>query len=233
TRARKEIDWMIIKDTFRKNRVVVITPSQEYNFEDEDQEFISDLFSRISTYEKKKILRRMLRGKRENAKGGKFLGGIAPFGYTWNENTKQYEIIEAEAEVIRLIFSLCLEGMSVKKIRDHLNSLGHGTPLKLRGCKSNGKAIGKWATSTITKVLTSSKYIGEFERWRQKLVDRNVRILRPEDEWIISEIPPIITKEVFELAQESLKSRKVLSTRNSKMNYLPGGCFIARHAVAK
>ncbi|MGE5445661.1 MAG: recombinase family protein [Ignavibacteriales bacterium] len=41
TRARKEIDWMIIKDTFRKNRVVVITPSQEYNFDDEDQEFIS------------------------------------------------------------------------------------------------------------------------------------------------------------------------------------------------
>src|SRR3954451_22664918 len=49
-----------VKDTFRKARVKVVTPSQEYDFENEDQEFISDIFSRISAYEKKKILRRLM-----------------------------------------------------------------------------------------------------------------------------------------------------------------------------
>jgi site-specific DNA recombinase len=63
TRSQKTIDWEIIKDTFRRAKITLITPNQEYDFENEDQEFISDLFSRISAYEKKKILRRMMRGK--------------------------------------------------------------------------------------------------------------------------------------------------------------------------
>jgi DNA invertase Pin-like site-specific DNA recombinase len=77
TRSRKSIDWEIIKDAFRKGRVKLVTPSQEYDFENEDQEFISDLFSRISAYEKKKILRRMMRGKWEKTRQGKFVGGKA------------------------------------------------------------------------------------------------------------------------------------------------------------
>jgi site-specific DNA recombinase len=232
TRAKKSIDWEIIKDVFRKNRVVVITPSQQYNFEDEDQEFISDLFSRISAYEKKKILRRMLRGKMEKAKQGKFFGGNAPYGYTWDKTTKQYEIVESEAEVIRLMFSLCIQGLSTEKIPEYLNSLGYPIPSDLRGYKHNRKSK-YWCKPTVRGILTRSMYAGEFIRWRQTRFGRKALSLRPQDEWIVAKSPAIITKEIFDLAQEALRSRKVFSTRNSKREYLLSGLIYCESCGCK
>ncbi|MGE5446075.1 MAG: recombinase family protein [Ignavibacteriales bacterium] len=232
TRAKKSIDWEIIKDVFRKNRVVVITPSQEYNFEDEDQEFISDLFSRISAYEKKKILRRMLRGKMEKARQGKFFGGKAPYGYTWNESTKQYEVVENEAEVVRLIFNLCIEGLSTESIQERLNELGHPTPVDTKGY-NHWRKSNRWAKPTVRRILTNSMYTGEFIRWRHKRFDRKALSLRPQGEWIAAKSPAIITKEIFDLAQETLRSRKVLSTRNAKREYLISGLLYCESCGCK
>lgn len=232
TRARKSFDWEVIKETFRKNRVLVITPSQEYNFEDEDQEFMSDLFSRISSYEKKKILRRMLRGKREKARQGKFFGGKALYGYTWDETTKQYEVVEDEAKVIRLIFNFCLQGLSIRRIPDYLTKLGYPTPVDSKGYRHRRKS-NKWATSTIRRILTNSTYAGEFVRWKYKRFDKHTLGLRPKDEWVLSQAPMIISPDVFEQAHEALTSRKALSSRNSKREYLLSGLIYCESCACK
>ncbi len=224
TRARKSIDWEYIKDSLRKGNVKVVTPSQEYDFDDEDQEFMSDLFSTISGYEKKKIIRRLMRGKREKAKQGKFIGGKSPFGYTYDEETKEYEIVEEEAKVVRLIFDLYLQGFGVMQIPEQLDKLGIPTPTLSKGYKNNNNIKkNKWAGSTITKILKNKSYAGEFIRWTNKRSDRTSMTIRPEDEWIITDMPPIIDIEIYELTQEALKSRRVLSKRNSKRQYLLSG----------
>jgi len=232
TRAKKSIDWEIIKDVFRKNNVLLVTPSQEYNFEDEDQEFISDIFSRISAYEKKKILRRMLRGKREKAKQGVFFGGKAPYGYTWHEDSKQYEIVEEEAKVVSSIFNLCIEGSSIVKIQEHLNDFGIPTPVDAKGYNHKRKSK-KWAKSTVRRILTNSMYAGEFIRWQNKRYDKNVLSLRPKEEWITAESPAIISKDVFDLAKSALEGRKALSTRNSKREYLLSGLIYCESCNCK
>ncbi len=126
---------------------------------------MSDLFSRISSYEKKKILRRMLRGKREKAKQGKFFGGKAPYGYTWDENSKCYEIIEQEAKTVRLIFDLCIQGLSIRRIPEHLNKLGLPTPSDIKGYNHKNKH-NKWSSSSVRNILNNSSYAGVFVRWK-------------------------------------------------------------------
>ncbi len=222
TRARKSIDWEIIKDTFRKARVKVITPSQEYDFENEDQEFISDIFSRISAYEKKKILRRLMRGKWEKTRQGKFVGGKLPYGYSVDEETKTYYIVETEAEAIRYIFRLCLEGYSLERIQSRMNELGYPTPVDIKGYNHRRKS-NAWAKSSVQKILANERYTGEFSRWTTQIVGHNLHRKRPESEWLKVKIPAIITPLEFARAQEALKSRKALAKRNAKRLYLLSG----------
>ena len=223
TRARKSIDWEIIKESLVKGKVIVITPGQEFNFEDEDQELMSDIFSRISAHEKKKIMRRMLRGKREKAKQGKFFGGKSPYGYRYDEETKEFEIVKEEAKVVKLIFDLYLQGFGVKQIPEELNKLGIPTPTLTKGYKTKTNSKKKWVGSTITKILKNKSYVGEFIRWTNKRSDRTSMTVRPNDEWIVTDIPQIISIETFQHTQETLKNRRVLSKRNSKRQYLLSG----------
>jgi DNA invertase Pin-like site-specific DNA recombinase len=108
TRARRSLDWEIIKDTCRRQGILVITPSHVYDLAHEDHEFISDILSRISAYEKKKILRRMIRGKQEKTRQGRYIGGRKPYGYRIVDG--QFVIDEEEAEVVREIFRRCAAG---------------------------------------------------------------------------------------------------------------------------
>lgn len=232
TRARKSIDWEIIKDSLRKGGVKLITPGTEYNFEDADQEFMSDLFSRISAYEKKKIINRMQRGKREKAKQGKFFGGRVLYGYKSDDETKEYTVIESEAKVIRMIFDLSSKGLSIKKIAQELNKLGIVTPLDSKQYNKNKRSSG-WASSSIRRILYNSAYYGEFRRWKYKRVDRNILALRNKEDWVCTKIPAIISEETFNRSQEALKSRKVLSKRNSKRQYLLSGLIYCEFCGSK
>jgi len=216
TRARKSVDWEIIKDSLRKGGVKLVTPGTEYDFDDADQEFMSDLFSRISAYEKKKIMRRMQRGKEEKAKKGKFFGGRVLYGYRYDEETKDYIIVESEAIVIRMIFDLSIQGLSILKASHYLNENGIPTPIEVKDYNKDKKSKG-WACSSIRRILYNSAYYGEFKRWRHKRVDRTELVIRKKEDWITTTIPAIISEEIFTRSKEALNSRKVLSKRNSRM----------------
>jgi site-specific DNA recombinase len=220
TRARKSLDWEIIKDVCRRHRILVITPAQTYDFANEDHEFISDIFSRISAYEKKKILRRMVRGKWEKTKQGNFVGGRRPYGYRIIE--KRFEVHPEEADVIRQMFAWCLEGRSCEAIRDALTAAGYPTP--------TGRKV-PWAKSTVRRILQDEKYTGQFIRWTWKREEpasskrgSSGRLARRNpSEWVTVEIPALIDRQTYAAAQQGLAVRKTIAKRNSKREYLLSG----------
>jgi len=230
TRARRSLDWEIIKDTCRRHGILVITPSHAYDFAHEDHEFISDIFSRISAYEKKKILRRMLRGKQEKTRQGRYIGGRRPYGYQIVEG--QFLINEEEAEVVREIFRRCAAGESCETIGRTLTQAGIPTP--------SGTSTG-WPLSSIKRILRDSKYTGAYVRWQWKreerrLTDRQAMgrlIRRPEREWISVACPAIIPPELFAAAQQALTSRRQLAKRNAKRDYLLSGLVRCATCQAK
>jgi hypothetical protein len=88
------------------NNIAIATPNQRFNLKDEEDDFLSDLFGALSKREKRKILKRMERGRLEaSRKGNCIVAGRPKFGYDYNHLTKRMEINPKEAEIVKRIFS--------------------------------------------------------------------------------------------------------------------------------
>ena len=91
----------------------------------EDERLGYDVRGLVSSWERRKIKARTLKGKIRKAKEGHIVGGKAPYGYRYvpriTETPGYYEIVEEEARWIREIFRLyAWEGLSAEAIARHL-----------------------------------------------------------------------------------------------------------------
>ena len=71
----------------------------------------------IAEFEKAKIIDRSMRGKKKKAQQGKIIQDFKLYGYNYDETTFNYKINEEQAAVIRKIFNLSANGMSVEAIQ--------------------------------------------------------------------------------------------------------------------
>ena len=183
----------------------------------------------IAEYERAQILERSRRGKRHRAKQGEVsvLSG-APYGYRYvrksDEVNAYYEVIEAEAEVVRQVFELyTVEGLSIGAITRQLNEQAIST-------KKQG---ARWERSTIWAMLRNPAYIGQacFGKTqlapRQRINNRSLRQRgrvparnsasheRPRDQWIEIPVPALIGEDTFALAEERLDANKKHAARRT------------------
>src|SRR5215472_9778143 len=111
----------------------------------------------IAEYERAQILERSRRGKRHKVQGGavSVLSG-APYGYRYIKKSDTaeayYEVIEAEAEVVRLVFELYIRaGLSINAIARHLN----------RQQIATRRGNTRWERSTVWALLRNPAYQGK------------------------------------------------------------------------
>ena len=182
----------------------------------------------IAEYERAQILERSRRGKRHRARAGQIsvLSG-APYGYCYARKTDQaaayYEIIEAEADVVRLVY---------ERYTVHHMSIGAITRLLNERALPTRKRCSRWERSTVWAMLRNPAYKGTacFGKTRlasRQRITRRLRLLggiatresasheRPREEWIEIPVPAIVSEETFALAQERLERNKVLAPRRT------------------
>ena len=154
-------------------------------------------------------------------KQGKFMGGIAPYGYKRNVAIDKHELIideEVKDNVIR-IFEMFNNGVGIQKICNIFTDEKIPIPSihqnQTRGNKST--TFGIWKSKTIENILTNPTYMGNLTQCREKKVSykSKKRIRTKKDEWIIAEgkCPVIVDKETFETAQNIYQKNK---NRNQK-----------------
>ena len=117
------IDQGIMAQTFKYSGTKIVTPLKVYdpNNEYDEEYFEFGLF--MSRREYKTINRRLQRGRLASAKEGKWVSGVAPYGYERvrvpNDKGWTLRPVEAEADIVRFIFRLYTsgeeDGGSVKK----------------------------------------------------------------------------------------------------------------------
>ncbi|MCQ5128167.1 recombinase family protein [Butyricicoccus faecihominis] len=105
----------------------------------------------FNEYYSRNLAREVEKGKKENARKGIHVGGIPPLGYDVDPLTRKLVINEREAEAVRLIFSMFLEGHGYTKMRDKLNSRGYTT--------KHGQPFGK---NSLHEILRNEKYTGVY-----------------------------------------------------------------------
>ena len=128
------------------------------------------------------------------AKKGHISGHI-PLGYTKKDKSKKLIIDELEADVVKRIFSMYLEGKSVCSICDEFNE--------------ENVLNRKWPTTTVDKILSNKLYMGSIEYGKR--TKDNVQIF--EDV-----VPAIIDKTSFEMVQK--RKEKNLKNYHRKRTYI-------------
>lgn len=140
--------------------------------------------------------------------------GASPYGYRPVKIEKRwyFEIVEAEAVIVRLIFQLYIFGdesgkpLNMIVVAERLNQMGIVT--------RNGK---KWVRSAVGAILENETYAGTWH-YRKEAARKDSSV-----EVIPVPVPAIIEREVWEEAQERLKHNKDYSQRNRK----PGRYLLA------
>jgi site-specific DNA recombinase len=180
--------------------------------------------------ERTKIRERSMRGKRAKAKAGKVVGTRPPYGYKHvrGENGKviTLEPVDERAQIIRLIYRWYVFGdengkkLTVCTIARRLSEMGVSTPGESSKGYIRKRGAGMWHRSAVLSILSHEVYAG---LWHFGVKIGGSRNERPREEWIAVNVPAIIEREVWELAQAQRGRNSELSRRNAKRDYLLSG----------
>lgn len=142
---------------------------------------------------------------------GQYVSGNSPFGYEKDPKDRHALLIaEDEAEIVKQIFSLTVEGYTSVEIARLFNEYHVKTPIEFKIEKGKTSKIPKgdrfvWNSSTICQILRNEIYIGNIvqKKYTKDFVGGKNH-LNPREEWIISykHHEPIIDRETFDKVQK-------------------------------
>jgi len=225
--SRKYAYQVLLAEEFSKHGVELRFVKSPSVATPEDQ-LLVQFQGMIAEYERAQILERSRRGKRHRAQQGSIsvLSG-APYGYRYvkksDSTAAYYEVIEAEADVVRLAFQAYIEqAASINGITRMLNE--RQIPTR--------KGIARWERSTVWAMLRNPAYAGRacFGKTELRPRQRITRPLRqrqghatrnsasherPHQDWIEIPVPALVSEAMFALAQEQLERNKHHSPRRT------------------
>ena len=185
--SRNQFDSAFIQKLLMEHNVEVITPSKNYNLNDDSDILLSSFENIISAQEYRLIKRRMAIGKEVKAKQGKITSGVPPLGYKKDKNINKVLVDEEGKKKYRFLVEKFLTGeYSTHTLAIEFNKRFVGN----RGKLSNN--------SRIYKILTNRFYLG---------------YVKFKGEWYEGEHEPLITLEEFKQIENLLKGKSLIKKR--------------------
>ncbi len=157
-------------------------------------------------------------------KDGKWITA-APYGYRINAR-QEFEVVPTEAEVIRKIFALYIDGWGYKRIANYLTDERIPTPRMSE--RERKEAEGKeyrrvvkpeWAIVSVQGILENDFYIGTMRQskyTRKKINGKDIKKDADEQIVIENQHQPIISYRDFRIAEELRRSRSRSDYRGVK-----------------
>lgn len=185
--------------------VKLVSINERIDEDDSSSVIIKGMFESLAEYYSRDLSRKVKRGIKESIIHRKSIGGVRWLGYKTDADMKFY-IDEAEAETVKLIFNMRVNGSHAEEIAKYLNS---------KAIKNKGVDFNK---NAVIHILKNEKYTG--------------RYVNPYDpnEIITDMYPKIIDRQLFDAAQETFRKYRLNSCRglkNPSNYYLSGKLFSA------
>ncbi|MAU41080.1 MAG: recombinase family protein [Kordiimonas sp.] len=204
--SRDAIDQGLYKRKLEQHDVLLKSMTQDFG-EGAQADLISTIIGACDQHQSAETAKHVSRSMIENARQGFWNGARPPLGYVTYVSEKRGEkakkklkIDPKSSEIVKLIFSLYLEGiddlgpMGIKSITDYLNRRGYKT------ATGSDFYIGQ-----VHKILGRTSYMG-MHYYNQR--DNKTGKLKSRDEWVPMAVPVIIEPEIFQRVQDKLASRK-------------------------
>lgn len=203
--ARNTVDSLLTIRKLKEKNVAVVFEKEGVNTLDGTGELLLTILSSLAQEESRNISENTRWGVVRRFEKGEVIVNHNKFmGYTKNADG-DLVIVPEEAEIVRLIFRLYLEGYSAKKISRYLEE---------NGIKA-ATGQDKWYDSVIFKMLRNEKYMGDALLQKTYTVDfmtkkrvKNTGIV--PQYYVEDNHEPIIPKELFYRVQEEMMRRATM-----------------------
>lgn len=151
----------------------------------------------------------------------------APYGYIVNKK-QQFEVVPVEADIVRRIYRMYIDGWGYKKIANSLTDEGIPTPRmaererKIAEGEDYRRSVkSAWSIATVQGILDNDFYIGTLRQGKYTRAKINGRdILRDEVEQIVIENhhQPIMDYRTFAAVRALREKRAKYNYRGVKIN---------------
>ena len=198
--ARNTVDTLVMTRELKNFGVEVYFVEDNIWTMDGDGELRLTIMATLAQEESRKISERVRAGQKISRDNGVLYGSGNIIGYDRVNGT--YVINEDQAETVRMIFDLYLEGLGETKICKEL----------CRRQRKDGHGNVSWSVSKISRILRNATYMGYkcylksysnnyLEQKRIKNLDESTYL------YVKGDFEPIIPEEVFKRCEEIRKTR--------------------------
>lgn len=208
--ARNTVDSLVTVRQLKEKGVEVYFEKENIYTLDSKGELLITIMSSLAQEESRSISENVTWGQRKRFADGKVSLPYKQFlGYEKGEDGFP-KIVPEEAEIIRLIYSLFMEGKTPTTIAKVLTQAGIPTPA--------GKS--KWLSGVIQSILTNEKYKGSAKLQKRFTVDflqKKMKVNEGEvpQYYVENSHEAIIAPDEWEAVQAEMQRRKALGTKYS------------------
>ena len=221
--ARNTVDSLTAVRDLKAKGVEVYFEKENIRTLDSKGELLITIMSSLAQEEARSISENVTWGIRKRFADGKVSMAYSSFlGYEKGPDGTPV-INEEEADVVRLIYSLFLQGKAVSWIASYLTKEGIPTPMRKE----------RWTTTTIGSILTNEKYKGDAILQKTYISDFLTKKAKPNNGeipkyYVENSHPAIISAETFALAQDEMKRRKDDRTRTTSASVFSGKVYCGK-----
>ena len=224
--SRRNSRGLVELEDLRDAGVRIISIGDGIDFPNDDEWLkiqFQFLINEMPVTDTSKKVKSVIRRRQED---GKWICA-APYGYIVNKK-QQFEVVPVEAEIVRRIYRLYIDGWGYKKIANSLTDEGIPTPRmaererKIAEGEDYRRSVkSAWSIATVQGILDNDFYIGTLRQGKYTRAKINGRdILRDEVEQIVIENhhQPIIDYRTFATVRALREKRAKYNYRGVKIN---------------
>lgn len=119
--SRNVRDVISLVEIFDKHNVILFSLTENIDVSSSFGRAALKMSATFSELERETFMERSKLGKEERAKQGLMSGSgkNSPYGYKLNKQTKQFDIVPEEAEAVKQLFDLYIQGYSFRKLHNY------------------------------------------------------------------------------------------------------------------
>lgn len=150
--ARNTLDTFQYVRMLREHNIAIYFEKENINTMDMNGELLLTIMSSLAQQEVESLSQNVKMGLKMKMKRGELIGFNGCLGYDYHPEDKTLTVNEEEAEIVRFIFDMYLQGYGTTTIANRLMELG----------KKNKKGEVSWHTHGVRGIIKNEKYKGVF-----------------------------------------------------------------------